>query len=49
MKLLVISNVGATVVGSILTPMFEVEQLSPDVGCSLTRLVAEYFSSFFRG
>jgi len=45
MKLLVIRSV----VGSILTPMFEVELLSPDVGCNLMRLVAGYFSSFVRG
>jgi hypothetical protein len=49
MKLLVIINVGATVVGSVLTPMFEVEQVAPDVGCNLMRLVVGYFSSFFRG
>jgi len=33
----------------LLTPMFEVEQESADVGCNLTRLVAGYFSSFVRG
>jgi hypothetical protein len=36
MKLLVIINVGVTVVGLVLIPMFEVEKMSPDVGCNLT-------------
>jgi hypothetical protein len=43
MKLLMIINVGVTVVGLILIPMFEVEKMSPDVGCNLTRLVARIF------
>ena len=49
MKLLAISSVGASVLGSVLAPMFEVEQVSTDIGCNPTRLVAGYFSSFVRG